>query len=219
MGAAAPNAGVSMTPIVQAVYSELLERASRAPHATRARALRDAFAERCGGGSEGKSEAREDAAWEDALVKSGLAREIGSELMDASERDIARTVARAQRGIYVFERMDDCLVAKDLWSRAELLLAERDHVGRELGPGDLSDNSPICQARIVASSEGCVLLPGTIFHPMDARPAIVSTLNAARERRLRTDEAMDALLRMEHTFRTLSRVKVGFAYRPEALPR
>jgi hypothetical protein len=34
-----------------------------------------------------------------------------------------------------------------------------------------------------------------------------------------TGDVLDALLRMEHVFRSSSRVKVAFAYRVESLPR
>ena len=34
---------------------------------------------------------------------------------------------------------------------------------------------------------------------------------------MKTDDVLDALLRMERTFRSLSRVKAAYAYRPEAL--
>jgi hypothetical protein len=36
---------------------------------------------------------------------------------------------------------------------------------------------------------------------------------------MRTGDALDALLRMELTFRSSSRVKAGFAYRAETLAR
>lgn len=210
-----------MTPVVQAVYSELLERASRPPHAEQSQALRRAFAERCGAfdGNDPAADARESAAWEDALVRGGLARRLASELPDAAEREIALMLARTERGIYTFEQVSGCLIAKDLWSGAELLIAEHDHVGRELLQEELGDDSPLCQARVMGSATGCLLLPGTIFHPIDAKPPIVLLLETARRRQLSRDSVLDALLRMEQAFRTLSRVKVGFAYRADALPR
>jgi hypothetical protein len=210
-----------VTPVVQAVYSELLERACRPPHARRARGLREAFAERCGSFdvNDAIADAREGAAWESALVESGLASELALGLTDAAEREIALLLERAQRGVFVFARHGTALLAKDLWSNAEFIVAEQDLVGRELAQSDLERDSPICQARVMPTNEGCVLLPGVIFHPQDARPQIAMTLRVARERRLASDDVMDALLRMEHAFRTLSRVKVSFAYRPEALPK
>ncbi len=77
---------------------------------------------------------------------------------------------------------------------------------------------PLWQARLVATAEGCVVLPGAIFHPVDALSPIENTLRVAKERSLERDEVLDALLRMEHAFRTLTRVKLAYAYRPAALP-
>ena len=61
------------------------------------------------------------------------------------------------------------------------------------------------------------LLPGGVFHPRNAIPAIEVVVAAARERDLPTSETLDALLRMERSLRALSRVKPAYAYRPEAL--
>jgi hypothetical protein len=44
-------------------------------------------------------------------------------------------------------------------------------------------------------------------------------LPVAKERGMATHAALDALLRMDHALRTLSRVKAAFAYRKESLPR
>ena len=61
------------------------------------------------------------------------------------------------------------------------------------------------------------MLPGAVFHARDATPCITPVLAAARERGLGTGETLDALLRMNRALRSLSRVKVGYAYRVEAL--
>jgi len=61
------------------------------------------------------------------------------------------------------------------------------------------------------------LLPGAVFHPREATAVIGPVLAAARSRSLPTDDALDALLRMERTLRSLSRVKPAYAYRPDAL--
>jgi hypothetical protein len=47
----------------------------------------------------------------------------------------------------------------------------------------------------------------------------VKVIAAAREREMTTEDALDALLRMELVFRSSSRVKAAFAYRVESLPR
>jgi len=56
-----------------------------------------------------------------------------------------------------------------------------------------------------------------VFHPRDATPCIEPVLAAARARAMSTTETLDALLRMNRALRSLSRVKVAYAYRPEAL--
>jgi hypothetical protein len=122
------------------------------------------------------------------------------------------------RGVFVFELVHGRLLARDLWSRAELLVVEGDSIARELVVPGFEHGGPPCQARLLASLDGCVVLPGVLFHPADALPALSGILSVARERRLDTDSVLDALLRMEQCWRTLSRVKVGYAYRPDFLP-
>ncbi len=210
-----------MTPVLSAVYDELLELATRPAHAGHAQELRDAFFARTGrfGPDHPESGARDAAAWEDALVRGGLARTLARELGDAAEREVAHSLSHAHRGLYVFSRVDGVLVARDLWSRAELLVLSKDDIGRELAGSASEADRPLCQARMLPGLDGCAVLPGAVFHPADARGALIETLAAARERRFATDDVMDALLKMEHTWRSLSRVKVGYAYRPDALPR
>jgi hypothetical protein len=208
-----------MTPELHAVYDELVARASRPPHAERSRELRALFLERCGrlDADHPAAAARETAAWEDAMVRGGLLLELAAGLDDAVERNIARTCSRSQRGVFVFERVDSQLLARDLWSRAEFVVAPRDAVGRDIASAGVHDDSPPCQARVLATIEGVALLPGTVFHPADARAAIEHALLDARRRGLETDRALDALLRMEHAWQTMSRGKVAYAYRPDAM--
>ena len=61
------------------------------------------------------------------------------------------------------------------------------------------------------------LLPGAIFHPEGAEEAIAAVVLAARARGIPDGALLDALLRMELSLRTLSRVKPAYAYRAEAL--
>ena len=147
-----------------------------------------------------------------------LALTIADGLDDASERELAESLLGAQRGVFCFERMDGALLAHDLWSGASFVMLDKDDVARELTakPGH---DAPLCEGRMLATLDGCATLPGTIFHPADARDAIDRTLAAAREQGMSTDDALDALLRMDHKFRTYTRVKVDFAYRPDALSR
>ena len=74
-------------------------------------------------------------------------------------------------------------------------------------------------ARVVGSGDPFVvaLLPGAVFHPVDATAAIPPVLTAARQRALSAGDTLDALLRMQRTLRSLSRVKAAYAYRVEAL--
>jgi hypothetical protein len=64
-----------------------------------------------------------------------------------------------------------------------------------------------------------VLLPGAVFHAADALEPIRALVPEARARGLTTHAFLDALLRMDHALRALSRVKPAFAYRKEALPK
>lgn len=208
-----------MTPVLSAVYDELVERAAREPFAERSQALRQAFFDRSGRYEPDHPSAgsRDAAGWEDALVRGGLALELSAGLDDVAERGIALALSRAHRGVFAFERVGQTVIAHDLWSRAQFLMLPRDDVSRELSRGGLTPDSPPCQARLLASPDGCAVLPGTVFHPADARPDIERVLSVARSGARDTDDVLDSLLRMEHTWRTLSRVKVGYAYRPEAL--
>jgi hypothetical protein len=208
-----------MTPELLAVYDELVARASRPPHAERSRELRARFLDRCGRleADHPAAATREAAAWEDAMVRGGLLLELAAGLSDPAERDVARALARSQRGVFVFEHVDHKLLGRDLWSRAEFVLAPRDAVGKDIAYAGVHDDSPPCQARVLATVEGAALLPGTVFHPAGARAAMELALNDARARGLETDRALDALLRMEHAFQTMSRGKVAYAYRAEAM--
>jgi hypothetical protein len=104
----------------------------------------------------------------------------------------------------------------DVWSGAEFAVTVLDEPSAEelaAASGQLFD------ARVVASADALTvaLLPGAVFHPREATAPIEGVLAAARDRGLSTDATLDALLRMQRTFRSLSRVKAAYAYRPEAL--
>ncbi len=208
-----------MTPFLRAVYDELLERATQPPFDERARTLRNQFAERCGrfeADDENAGE-RDAAAWEDVLVHGGLASAIADTMQDAAEADLARGFAAAQRGVFRFEKSESALVAHDLWSGAAFLLLDKDDIGRDIATASERMATPICEGRVLASVEGCAILPGAVFHPPDAGAAIAATLVVARERQMKTDEALDALLRMHHKFQTYTRLRVELAYSPDGL--
>lgn len=143
----------------------------------------------------------------------------GAALEDPRGRGLARAFAVAVRGVFVFGVEAGHVVAHDLWSRAPLVVLAADAIGRALVPSRPDTGSPPCQGRLFATPDGCAVLPGVVFHPADARAAIEHVLQVARDRELETDSVLDALLCMEHRWQTLSRVKVGYAYRPEFLPR
>jgi hypothetical protein len=119
---------------------------------------------------------------------------------------------RAHRGLFRAE--GGTLV--DVWSGAEFVpgvFDEAEQAELAAGTGQLMD------ARVVGAGDtaGVTLMPGAVFHPRDAAAAIEAVLAEARARSLPTDDTLDALLRMERTLRSLSRVRTAYAYRPEAL--
>jgi len=207
-----------VTPALTAVYDELLARASAPPHAERAIALRDAFLRRTSSSSRAavEPEDRFRAAWDDALTTGGLARELAESFDDPSERALARVLSRAHRGLFRMSLLEGHRIAEDALSGASFVVLARDDIGREvLALG--GEDSPLFEARIVAAADGCAMMPGIIFHPPDATSLIGEIVRAGHQRGLSRLEICDALLRMQHTFRNLSRVKIGYAYKLEAL--
>jgi hypothetical protein len=217
-----------VTPALSAVYEELLQRASSAPWRERAEALKEDFLRRTSstGGKSGlseppraaenrESEERLRAAWDDVLTRGGLAGEIADELDDPSERALARVLSRAHRGLFRLTVQNGHGIVADVVSGASFLLIRRDDIGRAVAA--TSDETALFEARVVAATDGCAMLPGVIFHPPDATPHIHRIVAAARSRGMPEEELCDALLRMHHAFSTLSRVKIAYAYKLEAL--
>jgi len=211
---------LEVTPGLQSIYDRIVARAAASPFDERSQRLRAEFGRRCGGcdGGDFSAERREIAAWEDALVCSGLGRDVAEALGDEDSRQLGWAFESAVRGVFTFEPIAGHLVAHDLWSGVDLLIVREDTMGRELVVPGSDQGAPPCQARLLASLDGCVVLPGVLFHPAEALPLLQQTLSVARQRRLGTDSVLDAVLRMEQRWRTLSRVKVGYAYRAEFLP-
>jgi hypothetical protein len=207
-----------VTPALSAVYDELLTRASTPPLEAQARALRDAFLHRTSTmpplGS--VPEDRVLAAWDDALTTGGLAAQLAPSFKDPAERALARVLPRAHRGVFRLERVGVHPVAFDLVSGASFVMLPRDDLARSLVPNSDRD-APLFEARIVAATDGCASLPGVIFHPPDATPIIEQIVNVGRRRRMARGALCDALLRMQNAFFSLSRVKISYAYRIEAL--
>jgi hypothetical protein len=179
-------------------------------------------------------EERSRAFWCDAVTRVRFGREVEGELT-GEERLWLGPLDRAHRGL--FRADGDVLV--DAWSGAELVVtlvdeesqAELDAatgqlfdgrvVGTDAQPGTGTDAQPgtgtDAQPGTGSTEVIVALLPGAVFHPRHATDAIAPVLKAARERGLSTDDVLDALLRMERTLRSLSRVKAAYAYRPDAL--
>jgi hypothetical protein len=156
-------------------------------------------------------EERSRAFWSDAVTRMRFGRDVEANLT-VEEGVWLPPLERAHRGLFHAERN----VLIDAWSGAELtpeLVDEASQAELDAAAGQLFD------ARVIGMDGPCViaLLPGAVFHPRQATAAIDPVLTAARAASLSTDDALDALLRMERRLRSLSRVKAEYAYRPEAL--
>jgi len=132
--------------------------------------------------------------------------------LDEAQRRWLPPLERAHRGLFRAE--GDVLV--DVWSGAELEVGVVEDASRaelDASSGQLFD------ARVVGLDDPftVALLPGAVFHSREATPCIGPVLTAARSRGLSCGETLDALLRMQRALRSLSRVKVAYAYRAEAL--
>ncbi len=168
-------------------------------------------------------EERSRAFWCDAISRGLFGRDVEGDLAP-DERAWLRPLERAHRGLFRASTLTAApgrhggprMVLEDAWSGAEVILTLVDDASRaelDAAAGQLFD------ARVVGAHEPLVvaLLPGAVFHSPDATAAIDPVLAAARKQGLSTHDTLDALLRMERTRRALSRVKVSYAYRPEAL--
>lgn len=208
-----------MIPALQAVYDELLTRASSPPHDRLADAWRERFSAACGryDANHAHYERRQAAAWEDALVRGGLAQQLADSFDDPEERRLARALARAERCVLSFELQAFGLLARDLWSEAQYLVIAGDHVARSVTEEMLRNASPIGQGYYVPSLDGISILPAIVFHPPDALVPITQCMAVAHSRQLGRDRTLDSLLGMEHRWQTLARVKVAYAYRPDQL--
>jgi hypothetical protein len=191
--------------------------------AAEARRMREKFEKRTGsfGPEDPWFESRSRAFWDDALTTQGFAVLAAPHAGDEVAGVVAR-FDRAHRGVFLVDEVDDRgahLV--DLWSGAELLVRHLD----EAQAVTLEHAEGPMDARVVAgpAAEGTVaplfMLPGALHHGPEATESLVKVIAAARERDMAGGDLLDALLRMELVFRSSSRVKAGFAYRVESLPR
>jgi hypothetical protein len=175
-------------------------------------------------------EERSRAFWCDALTEGRFGREVEDELSPA-DRIWLGPLERAHRGLFsggwssegptsgepVLAGAGSARLV-DAWSGAEFVITLLD----EASAAELAAaGGQLFDARVVVSADASTvaLLPGAVFHARDATAPIHAVLAAAHERGLGTNETLDALLRMQRTLRSLSRVKTAYAYRPEALQR
>lgn len=185
--------------------------------------MREVFQKRTGafGPEDPWFETRTRAFWDDALTTQGFAA-LAAPHVDGALARVAARFARAHRGLFLVDDIDDAGVhLVDLWSGAELLVRVLD----EAQATTLEHAEGPMDARVVVgpAEDGALpplyVLPGALHHGPDATEPLSKVIAAARERDLATGTVLDALLRMEHVFRSSSRVKAAFAYRVESLPR
>jgi hypothetical protein len=179
-------------------------------------AMRRTFQERTGsfGPEDPCFDARSRAFWDDALTRQGFAAHVMTELPDEA-KPWAKVLGRSHRGLFYASTSQGRRIVRDLWGSAEFLVDEVDDAMRTAldAPSGPFDG----RLAALASPVRVALLPGAIFHPEDAAEPVERVLDAARERGMATDDVLDALLRMELSLRSLSRVKPAYAYRLEAL--
>lgn len=187
--------------------------------------MRELFEKRTGafGPEDAWFEARSRAFWDDALTTQGFAA-LAAPHAGKDVEGVVMRFDRAHRGLFLVDDVDERgahLI--DLWSGAELLIRHLD----EAQAVTLEHAEGPMDARVVAGQvedgTGAVaplfVLPGALHHGSEATEPLLKVVAAARERDMATGDALDALLRMELVFRSSSRVKAGFAYRVESLPR
>ena len=148
------------------------------------------------------------------MCRGGLAARLAPELDDPAEANLALLLTRAHLGIFRFDRIGSRAMVQDLWSGAWFILVARDDVGRAVSGDNLGS---LCQGRLVGANDGCAFLPGAIFHDAQATGHIELVLKAAEQQQMTSDALFDALLRMDHALRTMSRVRASRAYRVEGL--
>jgi hypothetical protein len=204
---------------VAAAYEAIVGLGDSDDLGARAARMRSEFQRRTGafGPEDPWFETRARAFWDDALSTQGFAVLAAERLGGKRIRAIAERVVRAHRGFFLVDDVDDrgaCLV--DVWSGAELLVLHLDETQAltlEHAEGAMMD------ARVTAgpADSDLFLLPGAYHHAPDALEPATRVLLAARDRGMSTQQALDALMRMDLVFRSSSRVKAGFAYRVESL--
>ncbi len=209
------DASVPVPPFAPA-FDGLVTRVGAATPAETMAALHRAFERRTGafGPDDPWFESRSRAFWDDTMTRqqacSGL---LGT--LERGERIWAAALSSSHRGLFRSRCEDGAIVISDVLGGAELLVHEVDEASRDA----LASTAGLFDGTVVAlrSPARIALLPGAIFHPEGAEDAIGQVVAAARARALPDGALLDALLRMELSLRTLSRVKPSYAYRASAL--
>ena len=188
-------------------------------HAARVAEMRRAFELRTGafGPEDPWFEARSRAFWDDAVASQGFGQQVEADVAPAA-RVWVRSFDRAHRGLFEASREGDgAWLLRDVWGGAEFLVSLADVGTRDSLDAATSPFDARIVGRATPGAPEIAILPGAIFHPEDAVAPLEEVLAAAKKRDLSTDHVLDALLRMEKSFRSLSRVKPGYAYRAAAL--
>ena len=209
------DATESAAPFV-AAFDGLVARVGAATPPETMLALHRAFERRTGafGPDDPWFESRSRAFWDDTMTRQrACAGLVGS--LEEGERRWAEAMDRAHRGLFRSRHEEGAIVLSDVLCGAELIVREVDEASRDA----LASTAGLFDGTVVAlrSPVRIALLPGAIFHPEAAEDAIGVVAAAARARSIPDLALLDALLRMELSLRTLSRVKPGYAYRPGAL--
>jgi hypothetical protein len=207
----------SAYPLALALAVETVTSLGLAPrHQERTLAMHKSFEARTGafGPEDPWFEARSRAFWDDALTEQGFAHDVLAELPEET-RLWASVMTRAHRGLFYASTSQGRRMVRDLWSGAEFIVDEIDDAMRTA----LDAPSGPFDGRLVALTDPIRvgLLPGALFHSEEAAEPIERILETAHDRGMEAGAALDALLRMELSLRSLSRVKPSYAYRVETL--
>ncbi len=200
----------------------MLARAAAPERHDRVASLRAEFEAKTGSfaSSDPYFEVRSAAFWDDTLTRQAVGRELLPEL-GREAAALVEPLARAHRGLFRAARANEARAGArdgfhlvDEWSGAEFIALPASEGLRDA----LASAAGLIDGRVLgAPGHGVVMLPGALFHAPDALEPMRALLVLAKERAMETHALLDALLRMDHALRSLSRVKPAFAYRKEAL--
>ncbi len=197
-----------------AAFEALVAKLGAAVPADEVAAWHKAFEARTGafGPDDAWFESRSRAFWDDTMTREHA--RLATLALAPAEEPWALALSKSHRGLFRAEPGTH-LVLDDVASGARFVVHELDDASRDA----IASTAGLFDGRVIVdpASLRVALLPGAVFHPEQAAEGIATVLTAAFARKLPTGALLDGLLRMELSFRTLSRVKPGYAYRPEAL--